>query len=393
MKNYNMEKHYKKLSLPFLVKGIVTGVLFMLSSSARAQLSGNYTINSGAASSATNFTSWSALATALNTSGVSGAVNVTVNTDETNTAAITFNAISGASSTNTININGNARVLTSSSLYEAITLNGTDYLTLRNLTIQKTGTGTIQSGIRFTNAADYNTLSGLTIEFTALTSGSTSGGAYVAFASSQTSLTTTSSTQNGSYNTVTGCLFRTTNSASPGPTFGIIDQQSTSAYTSTANNNTFEKNVIRNFFFYAIYNRYTNGEQFISNDISRLAANSSSPVNTTLYGVWMYYTYGTNRKTSYTGNNFHDMPYSGASSSSTTNYINTYYTFFGWYNYGTASLPVTFNGNTTRNVVSYTQFFHAYLYYAYALDFVNNIVDKNQTYQNTTNYMHCFYYC
>ena len=126
MKNYNMEKHYKKLSLPFLVKGIVTGVLFMLSSSARAQLSGNYTINSGAASSATNFTSWSALATALNTSGVSGAVNVTVNTDETNTAAITFNAISGASSTNTININGNARVLSSSSLYEAITLNGTD---------------------------------------------------------------------------------------------------------------------------------------------------------------------------------------------------------------------------------------------------------------------------
>jgi hypothetical protein len=87
------------------------------------------------------------------------------------------------------------------------------------------------------------------------------------------------------------------------------------------------------------------------------------------------------------------MPYSGASSSSTTNYINTYYTFFGWYNYGTASRPVTFNGNTTRNVVSYTQFFHAYLYYAYAVDFVNNIVDKNQSYQNTTNYMHWFYYC
>ena len=60
-KNYNMEKHYKKLSLPFLVKGIVTGIVFMLSSSARAQLSGNYTINAAAAASATNYTSWGAL--------------------------------------------------------------------------------------------------------------------------------------------------------------------------------------------------------------------------------------------------------------------------------------------------------------------------------------------
>jgi PKD repeat protein len=387
-----MEKHYKKLSLPFLVKGIVTGVLFMLSSSARAQLSGSYTINSGAASSATNYTSWGALASALNTSGVSGAVSVTVITNETATSEIVFNAISGVSATNTININGNAKVLGSSSLYEAITLNGTDYLTLRDLTIQKTGTGTVQTGIRLTGAADYNTLSGLTIEFTAQTTGSTAGGAYIAFASSATSLTTTSTTQNGSFNTIRGCLFRTTNAASPGPTYGIIDQQSTSAYTSTANNNTFQQNTIRNFFFYAIYNRYTNGEQFINNDISRLAANSSSPVNTTVYGVFTYYTYGTNRSTVYRGNNFHDMPYAGALASSTTNYINTYYTFFGWYLYGTSSLPVVFDGNTTRLVDAYTQFFHAYLYYSYSTNFVNNVVDKNESYLNTTNYLHWFYY-
>ena len=279
-----MEKNYKTHSLSFLTKTLFTGGLLFLSSSARAQLNGNYTLNSGATASATNFTSWASLASALNSSGVSGAVNVTVITNETATTEIVFNAISGVSSTNTININGNAKVLSSSSLYEAITLNGTDFMTLRDLTIQKTGTGTLQTGIRLTNAADNNTLSGLTIEYTAQTTGSTAGGAYIAFASSQTSLTTTSTTQNGSFNTVRNCLFRTTNAASPGPTFGIIDQQSTSAYTSTANNNTFQQNTIRNFFFYAIFNRYTNGEQFISNDISRLAASSSSPINTTEIG-------------------------------------------------------------------------------------------------------------
>lgn len=137
-----MKKHYKKLAISFLTKGLLTGVLFMLSAGARAQISGNYTLNSSVAASATNYTSWAALASALNASGVSGALNVTVITNETVTTEIVLNAISGASATNTININGNTKVLASSSLYEAITLNGTDYLTLRDLTIQKTGTGT-----------------------------------------------------------------------------------------------------------------------------------------------------------------------------------------------------------------------------------------------------------
>ena len=372
------------------------GLLFMLSCMAgfvQAQLSGNYTIDATKTTSGSNYASWSAFASAIGTSGVNGPVRVTVMTDETTASVVTFNAITGTSSTNTITIDGNGKRLSSSSTNEAINFNGADYITMTNLTIQKTGTGTAQTGIRFSNASDYNTLNGLTIEFTAQTSSSTAGGAYIAFASSATSLTSTTTGQNGSFNTIRNCTMRTTNSNAPGPTFGIIDQQSVSFYTSTANNNTFEGNTIRNFFFYAIYNRYTNGEQFINNDISRLGASSSSPCNTTLYGIWTYYTYGTNRSTSYKGNNFHDMPYSGASASSTSNYINTYYTLFGWYNYGSATNPYTFDGNTTRNIVAYSQFYHAYLYYAYCINFQNNVIDKNQTYTTSTNYMHWMYYC
>jgi PKD repeat protein len=388
-----MKKHYKPTANGMMTKLKMLLMLLCICGSARAQLSGNYTIDATKTTSGTNYASWSAFASAIGTSGVNGAVRVTVMTDETTANVVTLNAITGASATNTITIDGNAKRLLSSSANEAILFNGADYVSMSNFIIQKTGTGTAQTGIRFTNASDYNTLNGLTIEFTAQTSSSTAGGAYIAFASSATSLTTTTTGQNGSFNTIRNCTMRTTNSGAPGPTFGIIDQQSVSFYTSTANNNTFEGNTIRNFFFYAIYNRYTNGEQFINNDISRLAASSSSPCNTTLYGIWTYYTYGTNRSTSYRGNNFHDMPYAGASVSSTSNYINTYYTLFGWYLYGSATNPVIFDGNTTRNVVAYSQFFHAYLYYAYAINFQNNVVDKNQSYTTSTNYTHWMYFC
>jgi PKD repeat protein len=388
-----MKIYYKiTKSLAFL-KFKMLLMLLCLAGVANAQLSGNYTIDATKTTSGTNYASWSAFASAIGTSGVSGPVRVSVLSNETTANVVTFNAISGTSSTNTVTITGNSNTLSSSSANEAILFNGADYVSISGLIIQKTGTGTAQTGIRFTNVSDYNTIASCTIEFTAQTTGSTAGGAYIAFATSGTSLTTTTTTQNGSFNSVKNCLMRTTNSAAPGPTFGIIDQQSTSSYTSVRNNNTFEGNTIRNFFFYGIFNQYSNGEQFINNDISRMAASSSSPINTTIYGIWTYYTYSTNRSTAYRGNNFHDMPHAGASASSTSNYINTYYTLYGWYNYGNTTNPVVFDKNTTRNIVAYSQFYHAYLYYAYVLDFTNNIVDKNVAYTTSANYVHWMYYC
>jgi hypothetical protein len=67
-------------------------------------LSGSYTINSASTTGGTNFANWSAFASAIGTSGVSGAVKVTVMTDETTASAVQFNAISGVSSTNTVTI-------------------------------------------------------------------------------------------------------------------------------------------------------------------------------------------------------------------------------------------------------------------------------------------------
>ena len=101
------------------------------------------------------------------------------------------------------------------------------------------------------------------------------------------------------YNNIKNNLMRTTNSNSPGPAFGIVDQQGTSTYYYAANNNTFEGNKIENFYYYGVFNRYSNGEQFVNNDISRKNASSGSTTSTTMFGMYCYYTYGTNRSTSY----------------------------------------------------------------------------------------------
>jgi PKD repeat protein len=353
-------------------------MLLCLAGVANAQLSGSYTINSASATGGTNYATWSAFASAIGTSGVSGAVKVTVMTDETTSATVTFNAISGASSTNTIAIDGNGNKLSSSATYEAIGFNGADYVTIKNLIVQKTGTGTIQTGIRFYNNSDYNEINGCTIDYTAMTGGTTAGGAYIAFASSQTSLTTTSSTNNGSYNKIINNVMQTSAANSAGPCYGIMDQQSTSTYYSAANNNSFEGNTIKNFYFYGVYNRYTNGEQFINNDFSRANATSSSSTSSTMYGIYSYYVYSTNRSTAYNKNNFHDLPRAGVSLGSTPLYY--FYGIYAYYNYGTTTNPIKLDANIFKDINVYYYYYGHYLYYNYVMDITNNTFDNVDAY-------------
>ncbi|MFN6347166.1 MAG: PKD domain-containing protein, partial [Bacteroidota bacterium] len=373
-----MKIHYKLSKSTAFLRQKMLLMLLCLAGVANAQLSGSYTINSASATGGTNYATWSAFASAIGTSGVSGAVNVTVMTDETTSATVTFNAISGASSTNTIAIDGNGKKLSSSATYEAIGFNGADYVTIKNLIVQKTGTGTIQTGIRFYNNSDYNEINGCTIDYTAMTGGTTAGGAYIAFASSQTSLTTTSSTNNGSYNKIINNVMQTSAANSAGPCYGIMDQQSTSTYYSAANNNSFEGNTIKNFYFYGVYNRYTNGEQFINNDFSRANATSSSSTSTTMYGIYSYYVYSTNRSTAYNKNNFHDLPRAGVSLGSTPLYY--FYGIYAYYNYGTTTNPIKLDANIFKDINVYYYYYGHYLYYNYVMDITNNTFDNVDAY-------------
>jgi hypothetical protein len=332
-----MIKNYmKRTQLSFMKTGVFAALL-SVSGWANAQLSGTVTVGTSG-----TYTTWQALATAISTSGLSGALTVNVTSDLTTTTVVEFKQPTSnlTSSTNTITIKGNGYKLSSSFANAAILINGMDYMTIDGLVIQKTGTGTAQFGIIFQGQADYNTVKNCTIEYTALTTGTTAGGAYIAFTASTTSATSMTSTYNGRFNTIDNNLMRTTNSNSPGPCYAITDMGTSSLASSTASNNTFSKNTIQNFFYMALYNYYTNGDQFIKNDISRANATSMN-ANSSSFVSYNYYTYGTSRASLLEGNYIHDLPFKGA----TAGYTSTFYAFYNMYNYGNSTNYFTLKSN------------------------------------------------
>jgi hypothetical protein len=130
-----MKQHYFNNAWMKLCKGGILAAVLFSAGALKAQLSGSYTINSGSATGGTNYQTWSDFASALGTSGVSGPVKVTVSGTHTTTSAVTFNAISGVSSTNTIEIDGNGTTLSSSNSAEAILFNGADFVTIKNVKV------------------------------------------------------------------------------------------------------------------------------------------------------------------------------------------------------------------------------------------------------------------
>ncbi|MBL7812742.1 MAG: hypothetical protein JNL57_11010, partial [Bacteroidetes bacterium] len=216
--NYHMNIFYKQINSGKALRALAVGALLAVTGLARAQMTtGTYTINSGASASSSNFTNWLSLTQALqNTTrndggplyggaGISGPITINVVTDQLTSPGITtFAAIAGTSSTNTITINGGGKILAFSGPYEVISFTGADWVTIDNLIIRQTGT-TSCIGIRFSGSSNYNTINKCTIQFSALSSGSTGGStqsAYIAFANSNTSISTATSATNGIGNTI-----------------------------------------------------------------------------------------------------------------------------------------------------------------------------------------------
>jgi len=386
----NNYKNYLRICLKTLMIFIFT----FLVSDANAQLSGtSYTINSGAAASSTNFVSWSSFVTYFNANGITSSSTVTVVTDDisnTSVLALTGSATYPTSSTKTLTIEGSYKVLASSYSYDVLNMSGVDYVTIKNLIIRNTANSIYGQCIRFSGGADYNTLSGCVLEFSALTTTSTSGSAYINFSPSGTSPTSTSTTHNGSYNTITSCTMRCVSAGSgynsPGPCYAINDCQGTSYYSSTPSNNTFNNNIIENFYYMAVRNYYTNGEQFLNTDISRKNSSSSTTTYTSPYVFYSMYTYSTNRSTSISGSNIHDLPYVGASESSSSGYYAYFMGIYAYYNYGNSSNPVVLNGNKFVNIKAYYYAYDFYCYYNYVVNLTNNTVDNNRTYSSSTSY-------
>ncbi len=146
--------------------GIRNGVLilwlavFCFSYTYAQPLNGSYTINKLQAASSTNFISFQSIFNALAARGVNGKVIIDVQNGPY-TEQASLDIVPGATFVNTILINGNGQTISYTATIptekHTLKINGVDFLTLRNLTIEALGTSQAW-GIHYTNNTDNNVL-------------------------------------------------------------------------------------------------------------------------------------------------------------------------------------------------------------------------------------------
>lgn len=385
-----MIKNYSQLIRNNAILGFVlmTLTLFAFGKANAQQLSGTVTLNPTGTASATVFTNWYSFFRSLQglsrtdggptmTAGISASVTLDVVGSNTTAEATALDlpVITNLDATRTLTINGNGNTLLSNISSAIIRFAGADYVTIKNLTIQNTNAS--GAGIWFSNQSDYNTVSNCKIYLSGITTANSSL-YYIAMSTSVTSPTsngtaaTGTTGQPGSFNTFDGCTMYT-QSGSPGPYYAVTMNGNSSNYTSTAQNNTLSNCTIQNFNYMGVYMYYPNGNIVSKNDISR--ANATAGGQTTLYGIYSYYPYCTGRSSEISGNNIHDLPFAGATLS-TTNLSSIYGTYV-YYAYGNNTYKFKMDGNTFKNIFYLTGSRYVnYVYYPQYIDITNNVIDN-----------------
>lgn len=264
-------------------------------------LSGTYTINQSAPASSTNFTSFSDAATALNSAGIASSVRFNV-LNGPYTEQLLLGQITGASATDTIVFDGGTSKQTisfagtSTAQMATVQLNGSDYVTLQNLTVEANG-ATIGVGIHLVGQANNNRVANCVVRASTTSTGSSS----VALAASGTATSTTSSGDANNL-TLSGNVF------SGGYYCVILTGLST---TTRSTGIRVLNNEIRDFYFYGLDVEYSNGPRLIGNNIHRTNRAGVS----TFYGIYSYYLLGA----AVEGNRIHDT-FTGNPSSTSTAY-------------------------------------------------------------------------
>ena len=266
-----MKKSYKTIKM-FVV------LLALMTMKMSAQLNGLYTINSASPASTSNFTSFTALSTALNSLGVSGAVTINVVANSgPYVEQVTFNQATGISATNSVTINGNGNTLTfaSSNTSQAwtILMNSADYMAITNLTV--TGTGSGAYPIMFVGGADYNVISNC--RFAVPAEATSTSQIPVVFSGSNS--TYGSLANSGSFNTFTGCTMFSGYCA-------ISHWGMTGSPYNT--DNTFNNCNLTDWYLMSMYNYY-------AKNVTVRGCNITRPTRTTLtttYGMYLYYCTG-----------------------------------------------------------------------------------------------------
>ena len=374
-----MKKIYNRNWLFKNFKSIAVLGALLVAGSASAQLSGTYTINSASSTSGTNYASFTALASALNSDGVSGAVTINVVAGSgPYSQQFNLNAISGSSATNTITINGNGEKIKANT--PIIQLNGTDYIAFDDLVVEQIGN---TNGKMF---RAYNNVKFVTIndcEFIA-----PSGNAYSGYPGYYTSTYIWFGNHNYYYQnpsdkstniTITNNKLWKGNSSvnGIGKNIGIMLANSTSA--TAAQNSVIKGNDIQDIGQYGMYTKYVCGIDIEMNDVH----NDNNTNSTQCYGIYVYdYFFSGASAVKINANKIHDLG---------KNRSYAYMSLYGIYAYGYYA-GVDFN--ITNNVIDLNGPYYMYGIYAYAYratgdhDIVNNTIrmSGNVTYSYTRHY-------
>lgn len=266
-------------------------------------LAGTYTIDAGSPVSATNFQSFSAAVAGL-ACGITTPVvfNVVTGSGPYNEQVI-IPAVTGASATNTITINGNGNTLDYASSNSAeratLKLDGADHVTVNDLTINATGT-TYGYAVQMINDADFNTINNCVLS-TSMTTTSSSSHSVVVVSGSASSPTTAGSGCDNviiSNNDITGGYHAIT-------LYG-------DGTTTRLNNCQVINNTITDFYYYGIDADGHNNILIEGNDISRPTRTAVS----SFYGIM--FTNVTNSKIS--KNKLHN-PMDGEPTATSARYI------------------------------------------------------------------------
>ena len=359
-----------------IVRLSLFGFIVCFTQNVSAQLKGSYTIGASGA----DYSTLEAFVSDFNKNGVNGDVylNFTSDLSLTQVAVINKPTNNPTNSKAKLIINGKGKKLIGTMKREMIFLKGVDHVVIKNLIVENQYSASSLMGIRFSNQADSNLIDSCTINFSKLKSVSSQEGGYIVFAHIDSAITkSTSAFSNGIGNTVSNCFLKS-GSGSPGPNFGILDQQNSNNYKSASTNNSFLNNQISNFYSYGIYMRYVNGEQAVGNKISRSDATSNEQVDSLVRAIFIEYGYTKNRTIKLENNEIFYLPYKGATTSSTSNLITELYGIQANNVIGDAlnKFIVSFSGNSYHDLV-YSELFHGVISdYGELID-VNNNTLKN----------------
>ncbi|WP_460503816.1 right-handed parallel beta-helix repeat-containing protein, partial [Hymenobacter agri] len=235
---------------------------------------GTYTINKQAASSATNFMGFADAATTLNAAGIAGTVRLNV-LNGPYQEQFSLGQVAGVSATDTIVVDGGTgkqRLSYSGTSLQpaAVLLNGTDYLTLQNLTLDLASSPQYGIGVSLVGQAVNNRVRNCAILAPSVAT-LTTANAGIAVSGSVTS-TFSGGDASG---------LRIENDSISGGAYGITFTGLSTTSRSTGVRIT--GTVVRNFFNYGLYLANLSGARITGNEIHRENRVSTS----TFWGIYV----------------------------------------------------------------------------------------------------------